>query len=185
MKATSRIQFATLLLTGMVVMPMLAGAQAKNKPEQTALTAQVANSKTTTMSFDRVRSITTGAIKEAIGTQLGNVNAESVAKQLSGSYEALRAGATVGFHSPVSSLASHSITEQHVMQVKVGYEPRPIGGILTVRVELVPVFAGIGSASRPIVVREVSQAVDNFDEDGLGDMVADLSHQIGTEYAAK
>src|ERR1041385_7591999 len=72
------------------------------------------------------------------------------AKKLEGSFDALRNGSPVGFHTAVSSLASHTITEQHIMQVKVGYEPRPIGGILTVRVELVPVFAGIRSEDRRV-----------------------------------
>jgi hypothetical protein len=183
MKAIKRIRLAALLTTAMAVMPALAGAQAT--AEQTALTAHAANAKATTMGFDKVRTITEGAVREAIGSQLSNISSADIAKKLEGSFDALRNGSTVGFHTSVTSLANHSITEQHIMQVKVGYEPRPIGGILTVRVELVPVFAGIGSASRPIAVREVSQAVDNFDEDALGDIVADLSHQIGQEYAAK
>lgn len=185
MKAAPSTRLAALLIASLVLIPGLAGAQALSQPEQTALAARVASAKTTSMSFDRVRSITQGALREAISTQLGSISAEDMAKKLSGSYEALRAGSTVAFHTAVTSLASHTITEQHVMQVKVAYEPRPIGGILTVRVELVPVFAGIGSASRPIAVREISQAVDNFDEDALGDIVADLSHQIGHDYAVK
>jgi hypothetical protein len=181
MKATTKIRLVALV-AALVALPGIAGAQNTVQP---ALDVHAADAKATTMSFDRVRSITTGAVREAIGNQLGAISAEDIAKKLEGSFDALRNGSTVGFHTTVSSLANHSITEQHVMQVKVAYEPRPIGGILTVRVELVPVFAGIGSASRPTAVREVSQAVDNFDEDAIGEMVAGLSHEIGQEYAAK
>jgi len=71
------------------------------------------------------------------------------------------------------------------MNVRVNYEKRPVGGILTVRVELVPNFCGIGSASRPIAYREHAQALDNLQEDMIGAIVSDLSHQLGDRYAAQ
>src|ERR1051325_11373255 len=103
MKATTLIRFA--VLAALVALPGIAGAQ----------NLAAADAKATPMSFDRVRSITTGDVREAIGTQLGAISADDIAKKLEGSFDALRNGSTVGFHTAVSSLASHTITEQHIM----------------------------------------------------------------------
>ncbi|MDP4198737.1 MAG: hypothetical protein Q8922_02075 [Bacteroidota bacterium] len=152
---------------------------------EASLTFQASNSNTDVISFEKVRSITESSLREAIGSQLNSVTPEEIGKKLSGGYEALKQGQTISFNAPVAALAARTITEQHIMQVRVAYEPRPIGGILTIKVELVPLFSGIGSASRPIAYREISEAVDNLDEDGLGDLVAGLTHQLGAEYAVK
>lgn len=153
--------------------------------ESTSLTFHASNSKSTLMSFEKVRSITQSSLREAISLQLRSITASAIGENLRGGYEALKQGQSINFDAPVAALASHSITEQHIMQVTVAYQPRPIGGILSIKVELVPLFCGIGSACRPIALREVSEAVDNLDEDGLGEIVAGLTHQLGAEYAAR
>src|ERR1035437_8197351 len=153
--------------------------------DATSLEFQASNSKSSVMSFETVRAITQSSLREAIGLQLNNITAAEIADKLRGGYETLKQGQTIGFNAPVAALATRAITEQHIMQVMVGYQPRPIGGILTIKVALVPLFCGIGAACRPIAVREVSEAVDNLDEDGLGEVVAGLAHQLGSVYAAK
>jgi hypothetical protein len=146
---------------------------------------QASNAKSQVMSFEDLKAITESSIREAVGSQLKTVSAEDVNQRLAGTFDALVSGKTVCFATPVSGLAAHTVTEQHSMNVQVRYEARPIGGILTVRVELVPVFCGIGSASRSIAFREMSQALDNLEEDGVGEVVAELSHQLGNDYASK
>ena len=137
------------------------------------------------MSFEEVKSITKSSIREAIGAELEGLTTNEVNKKLGESIEKLANGIMIGFSTPVSVLGARSITEQHTINVKATYEKRPIGGILTIKVEVVPVFSGIGSASRPIAIKELSQAVDNLDEDSLGSIISELSHKLGEEYAAK
>jgi len=80
---------------------------------------------------------------------------------------------------------ARNIVEHHTMNVKVGYEPRPIGGILSVRVELVPVFCGIGTASRSIAIRDIAQAVDDFDQDVVNNTIEKLTKDLSAEYSVK
>src|SRR5579883_898684 len=160
-----------------------AGAQSQQAAIPTSYTYRVSNDKAPVMSFEEVRSITQSSVREAVSNQLKDITSQAVNSKLAGNFESLVSGTTIGFSAPVAGLAAHSITEQYSMNVNVHYEQRPIGGILTIKVELVPVFSGIGSASRPIAQREMSQAIDNLDEDALGDIVADLTHQLGADYA--
>jgi hypothetical protein len=80
--------------------------------------------------------------------------------------------------------AATSIIDDHNVNVKVGFEARPIGGILTVQVSLTPSFRGIGVSTRPVVSRSVAQAVDAMDETVVRQMVADLTKEIYDEFAA-
>ncbi|SRR5581483_2667067 len=137
------------------------------------------------MSFAEVKSITETSLRTAISEQLEGITSDEVIEHLSSSFDALERGQEVNFTTPVSGLSGHSITEQYSMNVMVHYEPRPIGGILSVKVELVPLFCGIGSASRPAAYRELSQAIDNLDDDALGQTVSSLTHDLGEEYATR
>jgi hypothetical protein len=189
MKTANHIYIVLITALVMAVLtPITTNAQDVKAQEgtlPTTLTSRVSNEKSQVMSFDEVKAITESSIRAAVGTQLAGVTADEVNKKLGPTLEKFEKGEAIGFSMSVSGYAAHSITEQHMMNVKVSYEARPIGGILTVRVELVPVFSGIGSASRPIAVRELSQAVDYLDEDMLGPIVSELSHELGSEYAGK
>jgi len=182
---------AAMLFAALLLGQENASAQSNQAPQtqknavMTNYAFQASNAKSQVMSFEDLKAITESSIREAVGSQLKSVNAEEVNRKLAGSFDALVGGKAVSFSAPVSGLAAHTVTEQHSMNVQVRYESRPIGGILTVRVELVPVFCGIGSASRSIAFREMSQALDNLEEDGVGEVVAELSHQLGSDYASK
>ncbi len=160
-------------------------AQSQQANVPTAYNIRASNEKSPVMSFDEVRSITQGSVREIVGQQLGSVTAAQIASQLEGKFDLLTSGQSVSFSQSVSSAAAHSVTEQHTVQVIVKYESRPIGGILTVKVQLVPLFNGIGAASRPIALKTVSTSVENLEEDALGGIISDLTHQLGAEYAAK
>jgi hypothetical protein len=151
----------------------------------TSYSLGASNVKSPVMSFDEVKAITQGSVRDIVGQQLGSVTAEAINAKLAGKFQTIASGHEVSFTQLASSGAAHSITEQHTVQVNVKYEARPIGGILTVKVELVPLFNGIGSASRPVALKTISTSVDNLEEDALGMIVSDLMHQLGSEYAAK
>jgi len=154
---------------------------AKTESTQGALQAtdQTANA----MSFQKVVSLSRAAERETIANTLPTLTADLVAQHVSGATELLRSG-------QVLDISASTGTDQNAMQqrsinVHVSYDARPVGGILSVRVELVPVFGGIGSAVRPMISREFAQAVNDFDDDFIGQTISQLSAELSAEYAAK
>jgi hypothetical protein len=75
-----------------------------------------------------------------------------------------------------------SLLDEHKLNVKVGYDARPVGGILTVRVSISPTFSGIGVSTRPATSRSVSLAVDEFSQTVVDQMVSDLTDEIQAEF---
>jgi hypothetical protein len=78
---------------------------------------------------------------------------------------------------------SSSILDEQSVNVKVNYEVRPVGGILTVRASMVPTFRGVGVSTRPAISRSVAMAVDDLDEAMVQDLVRSLTAEINEEYA--
>jgi hypothetical protein len=99
-----------------------------------------------------------------------------------GSTELLRSGSVLELSTMMGGI--HSALEQHSINVHVTYDARPVGGILNIRVELVPIFGGIGSAVRPTISREFAQAVDNFDDDFISETIMKLTNDLATELAS-
>ena len=171
--------------------PIAASAQHNQAPQTqrhailTEYPSQASNAKSLVMSFDEVKAITESSIREAVSRQLKTVSAEDVNSRLAGTFDALVSGKTVSFAAPMSGVAAHTVTEQRTMNVRIDFEKRPVGGILTVRAELVPNFCGIGAASRCIAYREHSEALDNLEPEHIGAVVADLCAELGNDYASK
>jgi hypothetical protein len=107
------------------------------------------------------------------------VTSKLIADNASGSTELLRSGNVLELSTTMGGV--HSALEQHSINVHVTYDARPVGGILNIRVELVPVFGGIGSAVRPTVSREFAQAVENFDDDFISDTIMKLTNDLAAE----
>jgi hypothetical protein len=80
---------------------------------------------------------------------------------------------------------AHSILSQNRIEVKVQYDPRPIGGILNIRLELMPIFSGIGITNRPIAVKVDAEAIDNLTEDQLSTIIDHLSQKLAAEVQSK
>ena len=91
----------------------------------------------------------------------------------------IAAGSTVSFHTRVLKCAN--VLNRRSITIKVSYDPRPIGGILNIRVDLVPVFNGIGGASRPVASRSFSQSIDNLDQTVVDEIVTRLSEELALE----
>jgi hypothetical protein len=105
-----------------------------------------------------------------------------VSDHAAGSTELLRSGSVLELATTMGGI--HSAMEQHSINVHVTYDARPVGGILNIRVELVPVFGGIGSAVRPTISREFAQAVENFDDDFISETIMKLTNDLATELAS-
>jgi hypothetical protein len=104
-----------------------------------------------------------------------------VSDHANGSTELLRAGSVLELSTTMGGV--HSALEQHSINVHVTYDARPVGGILNIRVELVPVFGGIGSAVRPTISREFAEAVENFDDDFISETIMKLTNDLAAELA--
>ncbi len=162
-----------------------ASPQSQQADVPTSYEFQASNVTTPPMSFEEVRSITQSSIRGAIGEQLGGITSNEVATKLIGSTEKLLRGQTVCISANLIAAGVHSLTQEHILQARVNFERRPIGGILSIKVALVPLFSGVGSASRPIAAKSVTSAVENLDEQTLASIISELSHQLGSEFAAK
>ncbi|MFI5201182.1 MAG: hypothetical protein ACHQNE_02195 [Candidatus Kapaibacterium sp.] len=165
--------------------PRLAAPQGVQTPIQTSLVFHASNSIAPLLSFEEVQAITESSIRDAIADGLECITREEVNNKLTGQFEDLAEGRPIKFASRLSNRSAHSITELYAVNAVLQYERRPLGGILTVKVELVPAFCGLGSAIRPIATRETAEAFENLEPDDLGKIVSELSHQLGIDYAAK
>lgn len=81
----------------------------------------------------------------------------------------------------VNSAQSASLLDQYTIEVKVAYDPRPVGGILNIKVSLVPVFSGVGIANRPVASRAKARAVDHISDESISAIVSDLSKSLAQE----
>jgi len=84
--------------------------------------------------------------------------------------------------STLTGLATH-IVEEHAIHIFVQFEPQPIGGILTVRADLVPAYQGVGTATRPIASRITTQAVEDVSSDQIEEISQMLVAQLGEDFS--
>jgi hypothetical protein len=84
--------------------------------------------------------------------------------------------------STLTGLAAH-IVEEHAIHVFVRFEPQPMGGILTVRADLVAAYQGVGTATRPIASRETTQAVEGISSEEIEEISRMLVAQLGDDYS--
>lgn len=160
-------------------------AQRQSSAIQTPLVFHESNSNAPVLSLAEVDAMTESSLRQAISNDLQHVNPDEIDSELIDRFDDLAAGKTVSFASHLKAPAGLSLTEEYSMTVVLLYNRRPIGGIVMVKVELVPAFCGLGSAIRPIAIRETAEAVDNLEPDALGEIISRLSYQLGADYAAK
>ena len=122
------------------------------------------------------------AVSEAFLAQVQNLGTEAAKAVSAISNEALLAGgAKVSFKSADAT----KLVDEEVVNVKVTFDERPIGGILNVQVSMTPSFRGVGVSTRPTVSRSVAMAVDQLDNAVVQSLVAELTQQIQDEYLVK
>ncbi|MFI5201548.1 MAG: hypothetical protein ACHQNE_04120 [Candidatus Kapaibacterium sp.] len=149
--------------------------------QASALQTTVENANT--MSFKEVATLARAAERTSIAQSIPTVVKKMVDEQGAGATELLRSGRELDM--AVSAGTDLNPLQQRSVNVSVTYDARPVGGILNIRVELVPVFGGIGSAVRPVVSREFAQAVNDFDDDLIGQTIIQLTDELASEYASK
>ena len=174
------------LLLSASVAPEFALAQmdrAAHRAIVTDLGINVTNATSGVMSPSEVVSIVRGSARLSVSESLSGLADATIKEHIAGSTDILRSGGSVHFSTTVN--AKERITEQRSVNVRVSYEARPIGGILNVRVELLPLFAGIGAASRADMSRDFAQAVDGVDDAAVSETVLRLTHELATDYASK
>ncbi len=152
-------------------------------PIPTALQIQVTNASAIVMSAAEVTSVVRGAARQSVAESLSAIATTSINHHLEGASEILRSGGVVQFSTAVCS--KDQLTNRRLANVRVRYDSRPIGGIVTVRVELVPLFAGVGAASRADISRDYAQAVDSFDDEAISNTIIRLTHDMAADYASE
>lgn len=171
------LTFATTAATAQ--MRLAATIESSESPTAAALPINHANSMTT----QQVVAMERTAERASLAETISSVTSKMLAEHISGATETLRDGQSLDMSA--MTRIEGSIVDQRSINVHVTYDPRPVGGILNIRVELVPLFAGIGSAVRPTISREFAQAVDDFDDDLISQTITQLSGELAKEYAQK
>jgi hypothetical protein len=78
---------------------------------------------------------------------------------------------------------SSSLLNEQSVTVKVNYDARPVGGILTVRASMTPTFRGVGISARPEITRSVAMAVDEYDAELVKELTRNLTSEISEVFA--
>jgi hypothetical protein len=189
MKISKNIRTAALAIMTIVMTAAIADAQRVNIPTQTqstpVQTAQTfsANARPgAELGVQQVQTIELAAMKDRVIANIATATA-SINSASTLSVEDLVQKGTLRVTADAGSTGP--VTEQHLLNVTVHYDARPVGGILTIRADLVPAFSGIGCACRPTVSKVFSQAVDNLDDETIAATIKLLTAQVGQQYAAR
>lgn len=129
-----------------------------------------------------VASITRSSVRSSVKEQTEELSASTMSAilpELQDRLSGIQNGGSLQFAS--NSNQAISLLDQYTIEVKVSYDPRPVGGILNVKVNLVPVFSGVGIANRPIASRSMARAVDEISEESVSVIVKELSKNLAQE----
>ncbi len=132
------------------------------------------------MDLVNVKLIRARSINPVVQAQIEGLDATAEEAMRLVTLEALNAG---NIEVTMKTMKAVSLIDEHTVSVKVGYDPRPVGGILTIRVSMTPSFRGIGISTRPTVSRSVALAVDELTESFVKSIVSDLTEEIKAEFA--
>ncbi len=186
MKPLIALIVISMALTGRVSAQSTSDVSAKNLVAYTANAENVVDAPAVAVSKIasevKISERNVMAERSLMADSMQAATAKLVADHAAGSTELLRSGSDLELSTTMGSV--HNALEQHSVTVHVTYDARPVGGILNIRVELVPVFGGIGSAVRPTISREFAQAVENFDDDFISDTIMKLTNDLAAELAA-
>lgn len=150
---------------------------AKNLTIVTEITSRAAERP---MHLVDVKLIKARSINPVVQAQIEDLSATTEAAMLLITPEALRAGKIDVAMKTVNAV---SLIDEHTINIRVDYEARSVGGILTVGVSMTPSFRGIGISMRPTVSRSIAQAVDELNDVFVKTMVAELTEEIKAEFA--
>jgi hypothetical protein len=136
------------------------------------------------MSAEQVKQISQTSVRDRVALSLREIGNSFYSDAVRGIVDGLGQGGTRTFTAPIPT-TSASLTMQSSLNVSVKYDRRPLGGVLCIRVDIVPAFSGIGSSTRPIASRQFAQAVDDFDDHFVATTVTRLTNELSSEIATK
>jgi hypothetical protein len=180
---------ALLLLTGASVAfsqsaQVVAASQKLSLP--TGFDARVTRNSAMALSASQVNAITRESVSNSTLEALTNLPKTAVdltASNLVNSLGTIANGEVVSFCLNLN-VADRSVIKEQKLNVVINYDGQAIGGILTVKVDLVPVFSGVGVSNRPLASKTFVAAVDQLENTSINDIVTDLSKQIANDFRA-
>jgi hypothetical protein len=116
-------------------------------------------------------------------TNLPQTAVDLTAKNLVKSLGPIGQGEEVSFCLNLN-VADRSVLKEQKLNVVLNYDGQPVGGILSVRVDLVPVFSGIGVSNRPLASKTYVAAVDQLENTNINEIVTELAKQIANDFRA-
>ena len=153
---------------------------------QTEIGMRVSNSHSPLVSPTEMTNISNAARSSQVLSQAYNMvemTLQAVSSSVVTSMSDIIKGNSKQFVTDLSS-NNNSIGQSTAVKVRVNFEPRPIGGILSVTVDLVPLFSGVGVANRPLASKSIVQAVDEVTPTSITLIVAGLSVDLQKEIAS-
>lgn len=74
------------------------------------------------------------------------------------------------------------VADDHSIYVSVAYDPQPLGCIVTVTTEILPAFAGVGAASRPVLLRASANSISQFTPSELRRITGTLLAELDSSF---
>jgi hypothetical protein len=122
---------------------------------------------------------------EEVMLQLHAISVTTLHDRIDSAFDSLRRGQRVNIALTTGEESGRPMRLRLTVQVLIEYEVRPIGGIVRIASDLVPMFTGICAASRPIASSDFAGAVDYIEIDELTSMVHDRIQKLGEEYVVR
>jgi len=128
-----------------------------------------------------IKNATSTALIQEANTLMASQTQQVLTSKVSGVVKDIQAGSEKSFTLNMNNNAS--VAEGHAVKVEVSYDQRPIGGILNVKVELMPKFVGVGVAPRAIAKKTMATAVDNLNDSEVSQIITTLTQELAQEIA--
>jgi len=189
------ITFRTVLLAALVGMTFFASStNAQSILRQPAVESQKLDVQTSyrsratvvdlpSLSASAMESLTRSSISTALveqSSQLTTLAYRTIRVNIASSISDIENGGSRNFVTPLATV-NPSLMSQHSMRVHINFESRPIGGVLTVCVELVPQFSGVGVSNRPLASKMMITAIDSLDAATVSALVLSLSNELNEQ----
>lgn len=176
---SSKIALTTISIFLIALMGLTSSSYAQNyalmQDDHNQISRNVANVQKNATSIQLI---------EEANSLMNSSTQSMINEKLSGMVEAIANGTEKTFTVNMTSAQHTSSLEGHAVKVNVSYDQRPIGGILNVKVEVLPKFVGIGVVPRAIAKKVLATAVDNLDDAQVAEIIAQMTKEIAQEMAS-
>jgi hypothetical protein len=122
---------------------------------------------------------------EEVVMQLSTINPDDVRNKIEESFDTVRGGKRACITLNIGEESMRPMRLRLTVEVLVEYEERPIGGILRITADLLPMFTGIYSSLRPLVSNDYAEAVDYLDVDEIANVVHERIQKLGEQYTLR